>query len=358
MNKSTTIQTAHAPDAGEGGVTDRLGRPLRDLRISVTDRCNFRCGYCMPKDVFGKGYPFLKPSSLLSYEQIVTLVRVFASIGVSKLRLTGGEPLLRKDLEDLVRELSDIPGIEDIAITTNASLLTPERVRSLEQAGIHRINISLDALTPEIYETINQVPYPLEDILQGVGNALEGGFEAVKINMVVQKGINETDILPMVRYFRGTGAILRFIEFMDVGNHNGWNLERVFSAREIVDTIHSEFPLEPLNPNYHGEVAKRWRYRDGEGEVGVISSITQPFCGGCSRARLSAKGELFSCLFATSGFDLRRLLDEGLDEVQLRSVLTRIWREREDRYSELRSRQTVDAPGTDSHKVEMSYIGG
>ena len=339
--------------------TDKLNRPLRDLRISVTDRCNFRCGYCMPKDVFGKDYSFLKSSSLLRYSEIRQLVSVFADLGVRKIRLTGGEPLLRNDLEELVEMIAAIPAIEDIAITSNASLLTDERARSLKTSGVRRVNISLDALTPKIYQQINEIPYPLEDILAGVDSALNAGFDSVKINMVVQKGINQDDILPMVQYFRGTDAILRFIEFMDVGNHNQWNLDRVFSAREIVETINAEYPVKPLDANYTGEVAQRWQYADGKGEIGVIASITQPFCGGCTRARLSAKGELYTCLFATSGHNLKALLDRGMSHEEIQKEITAIWQNREDQYSMMRaaSRPAHRLSGG-SQKVEMSYIGG
>ena len=313
----------------------------------------------MPKDIFGKGYPFLKPSALLKYEEIGTLVNVFAELGVRKIRLTGGEPLLRKDLEQLIQLLSGIRGIDDIAITTNASLLTRSRAKSLKKAGIRRINISLDALTPEIYQKINQIHYPMQDILNGVGYALDSGIETVKVNMVVQKGINVDDILPMVEYFRGTGAILRFIEFMDVGNHNQWNMDKVFGAREIIDLINAAYPLQPIGANYDSEVAKRWQFTDGGGEIGVISSITQPFCGNCSRARLSAKGELFTCLFATSGHNLKQLLTEGISRDQLKENISSIWAGREDQYSMQRDRKAKSLPiKLRTQKVEMSYIGG
>ena len=338
-------------------ITDSLNRPIHDLRISVTDRCNFRCGYCMPKDVFGKGYPFLPVSELLEYSEIVHLVSIFSRLGVEKIRLTGGEPLLRSDLETLIRQISDVEGIQDIAITTNASLLSRERAQSLLDAGIKRINISLDAITPEIYQQINQIQYPLETILSGVANALDTGFDVVKVNMVVQKDINHGDIIPMVKYFRGSDVILRFIEFMDVGNHNQWNLDKVFTAREIIDVINSAFPVEPVDPNYRGEVAKRWKYVDGQGEIGVISSITQPFCGNCARARLSAKGELFTCLFATGGYDLRKLIKNGMSDKEIEARVSAIWQGRDDQYSMLRQHKVkVLAPTLD--KVEMSYIGG
>ena len=301
----------------------------------------------------------MKSSALLTHEQIELLVKVFAELGVRKIRLTGGEPLLRKDLEKLVSVIAGTPGIQDVAITTNASLLTRRRAESLRQAGIERVNISLDALTPHIYEQINEVPYPLKDILGGINNALEAGFRVVKINMVVQKGVNETDILPMVTYFRGSGAILRFIEFMDVGNHNQWNMDRVFGAREILGEINGVFPMEPLDGQYDGEVAKRWRFKDGQGEIGIISSITQPFCGDCSRARLSAKGELFTCLFASSGVDLKKFLAAGMSADEIRQRISATWKNRNDQYSMMRNlspagQVMVQQP----QKVEMSYIGG
>ena len=279
---------------------------------------------------------FSRRASCLSYEEIEILARVFIRFGVRKVRLTGGEPLLRRDLEELVIRLAGIKRLDDLAITTNASLLTESRVRSLKNAGVDRINISLDALDNDIYEQINQVPSPLEHVLAGIDYALAAGFRSVKINMVVQKDVNVSDILPMVRRFRGSGAILRFIEFMDVGNHNQWSMDQVFSAREIVDMIHKSYPLEPLDANYRGEVAQRWRYADGKGEIGVISSITQPFCGGCARLRLSAVGELFTCLFATSGYDLRKSLRSGASEQDVAAEIAGIWQNRSDRYSEER----------------------
>ncbi len=338
---------------------DKLRRSLRDLRISVTDRCNFRCGYCMPKDVFGKGYPFLKSSALLSYEEIERLVRIFASLGVEKIRLTGGEPLLRKDLETLVGKIHRVDGIRDIAITTNASLLSGSRARALREAGVKRVNISLDALNPEIYQRINQISFPMEDVLQGVDHAVAAGFDTVKVNMVVQKNINVSDILPMVEYFKGAGVVLRFIEFMDVGNHNQWRRDHVFGAHEIIDLIQSRYPIEPIDLDSRSEVAKRWRFVDGSGEIGVISSITQPFCNHCVRARLSAIGELFTCLFATSGADLKGLLDAHDSDSVIRRRIEAVWLNRDDQYSMRRSQSvsTAPAPGH-SRKVEMSYIGG
>ncbi len=313
----------------------------------------------MPKDVFGKNHSFLSSNQLLGYEDIERLVRIFSKLGVRKIRLTGGEPLLRKDLEDLVSKIAGVAGIVDIALTTNASLLSHARAVSLYEAGVHRLNISLDALTPEIYEKINQVPAPLEDILDGIENALKVPYQAIKINMVVQKGVNECDILSMCERFRGTGAILRFIEFMDVGNHNRWNLDKVFTAKEMADVIHPVYPIEPIKANYRGEVSKRWKYLDGQGEVGIISSITQPFCGDCARARLSAKGEVYTCLFASAGYDLRPLLDSQLDDTEILQKLHHLWQDRKDRYSMDRLSQGDLKPlGRTSQKVEMSYIGG
>ncbi len=313
----------------------------------------------MPKDIFGKNHQFLPPSELLSYDDIEKLVKAFTVLGVSKVRLTGGEPLLRKDLERLISRLSNIEGINDVAMTTNASLLTKQRALSLKAAGVRRINISFDAITPEIYRKINEINYPMQDILNGIRNAIDVGLETVKVNMVVQKGINETDIIPMVKHFRGSGVILRFIEFMDVGNHNKWNLARVFTSQEIINTINEQYPLRVVGENYPGEVAKRWEYLDGEGEIGVISSITQPFCGDCSRARLSAIGELYTCLFSRSGFDLRGMLRKQFNQEQIVEALAKIWTNRTDQYSVERFK---NPGGVGSHrnsqKVEMSYIGG
>lgn len=314
----------------------------------------------MPKEVFGKNYQFLKQSQLLSFEEITRLVRLFAVFGVSKLRLTGGEPLLRREIEKLVAMLSGVTGIKDIAMTTNASLLTMQRVMDLRSAGLNRLNISLDALDPKVYAIVNEVNTPLEDVLNGIDNALSADFSAIKINMVVQKGVNESEILPMVERYRHSGAILRFIEFMDVGNHNQWSLQQVMTAQQIIDMIHARFPLEPLDANYHGEVAKRWRFQDGGGEIGVIASISQPFCRDCSRARLSAIGELYTCLFATSGFDLRSLVRAGYADDIIAKKLADIWRLRADRYSEERFIRSPE-PAESNHrsaKVEMSYIGG
>ncbi|MEM6987345.1 MAG: GTP 3',8-cyclase MoaA [Pseudomonadota bacterium] len=335
-------------------LTDTLGRPLRDLRISVTDRCNFRCVYCMPREVFDKNYMFLPRRELLSFEEIERLVRVFAERGVRKLRLTGGEPLVRSDLEQLIEQLKRVPGIEDIAITTNASLINAARARKLRDAGLDRVNVSLDALDDDTFKAVNDVDISVQTVLDGIEHCRVAGFENIKVNMVVKRGMNENDVLPMARYFHGTGHILRFIEFMDVGNANGWQRDAVFSAQQIVDTIDAELPLEAVEPNYTGEVAKRWRFRDGGGEIGVIASVTQPFCGDCHRARLSAVGQLYTCLFASLGHDFRSLLRDGSDDDALRDRLDAIWSHRKDRYSEVRA----SLSGQPIKKVEMSYIGG
>lgn len=335
-------------------VTDALQRPIRDLRISVTDRCNFRCVYCMPKHLFGSDHEFLPRSELLSYEEITRLARSFVEIGVKKFRLTGGEPLIRRDLERLIGMLSDIEGVDDVSLTTNGSMLTPDKARALKDAGLGRITVSLDAMDDETFSAINDIGYPVRKVLDAVDNAEAAGLYPVKINAVIKRGVNDHSIVPMVKYFHGTPHIVRFIEYMDVGHSNGWRMEDVVTASEIVERINSALPIEPAEPNYRGEVAQRWRFVDGGGEVGVISSVTQPFCGTCSRARLSARGELFTCLFAVRGHDLRRQVrEEGLSDDQLTRHLAGIWSVRADRYSELRSENTVDLP-----KVEMSYIGG
>ena len=332
-------------------VLDTLGRPVRDLRISVTDRCNFRCVYCMPKEVYGRSYRFLERRQLLTFEEIERLSRVFASLGVEKIRLTGGEPLLRRELERLVEMLGAIPGV-DLTLTTNGSLL-PQKARVLADAGLRRVTVSLDSLDDHVFRAMNDVDVPVERVLAGIEAAAAAGLSPVKVNMVVKRGVNEDSVLPMARYFRGSGHILRFIEYMDVGHTNGWRLDDVVSAAEIVTTIDAELPLEPIEPNYAGEVARRYRYRDGSGEIGVIASVTEPFCRACTRARLSAEGRLYTCLFATEGHDLRALVRGGASESVLAKEIGRVWRARADRYSELRSAETADLP-----KVEMSYIGG
>jgi GTP 3',8-cyclase len=331
-------------------VRDSFDRPLRDLRVSVTDRCNFRCVYCMPKEVFGRDYRFLERRELLTFEEIERLARVFVVHGVEKIRITGGEPLVRRDLERLVEKLAAI-GPLDLTLTTNGSLL-PQKARALREAGLRRVTVSLDSLDDEVFTAMNDVDFPVERVLDGIEAAAKAGLP-VKVNMVVKRGINEDSILPMARLFRGRGHVLRFIEYMDVGHSNGWRLDDVVPAAQIVATVDAELPLEPVEPNYRGEVARRWRYRDGSGEIGVIASVTQPFCGDCTRARLSAEGRLYTCLFAVRGHDLRALVRGGASEEELHAEIGRIWRRRADRYSEIRSENT-----TDLEKVEMSYIGG
>ncbi len=333
-------------------VLDTRGRPLRDLRISVTDRCDFRCVYCMPKEVFGHDFEFLRRSQLLSFEEITRLARLFAGAGVRKLRLTGGEPLLRRELERLVEMLAAIDGIEDIALTTNGSLLA-RKAQTLRDAGLRRVTVSLDSLDDAVFGSVNDVGAPVARVLEGIEAAAAAGLGPVKVNMVVKRGVNDASVLDMARHFRGTGHILRLIEFMDVGATNGWRLDDVVPAAELVETIGAEWPLEPLAPAYPGEVANRYRYVDGGGEVGMIASVTQPFCGGCTRARLSADGRLYTCLFANVGRDLRGQLRAGATDADLAALIGRIWGRRGDRYSELRTAETAAAP-----KVEMSYIGG
>lgn len=334
-------------------LVDRFNRPIRDLRISVTDRCNFRCGYCMPKDKYGRDHQFLKRQELLSFEEIEQIARAFIDLGVVKIRLTGGEPLVRSDLELLISLIRQIDGLQDLSLTTNASLLSAKRAASLRAAGIQRINISLDALDAKTFGQLNGVGYPVEDVLSGVNNALEAGFEAVKVNMVVQAGQNESSILPMLEYFMDKSVILRFIEYMDVGNSNNWQHADVFTASQIKSLIESRYRIEALEANYRGEVAQRWRLRDHPLEFGIISSVTEPFCGDCSRARLSAIGEVYTCLFANSGCDLRALIRDPGRNISLYETIAALWRDRGDRYSELRSQL-----GPNRQKVEMSYIGG
>jgi cyclic pyranopterin phosphate synthase len=332
-------------------ITDTFNRPLRDLRISVTDRCNFRCVYCMPKEIFGPDHPFLPHDQVLTFEEITRLARIFVSHGVQKIRITGGEPLVRKDLHLLIGMLSEIPGV-DLTMTTNGSLLA-RNAQALKDAGLKRVSVSLDSLDNEIFQAMNDVDFPVEKVLEGMETAQKVGLEPIKVNMVVKRGVNETSILPMARFFREKGYILRFIEYMDVGHTNGWRTNDVVSAREIVRIIDAELPLEPLDPNYKGEVAERWRYKDGNGEIGVIASVTQPFCRDCNRARLSAEGKLYTCLFAVKGHDLKSLLRGRATDQEISQKVTHIWGRRSDRYSELRSENTIDLP-----KVEMSHIGG
>jgi cyclic pyranopterin phosphate synthase len=332
-------------------LTDKLNRPLRDLRISVTDRCNFRCVYCMPKEVFGSDYHFLDRKEVLTFEEITRLARIFVPHGVQKIRLTGGEPLVRKDLPILVKMLAEIPGL-DLTLTTNGSLLE-RQAQALKDAGLKRVSVSLDSLDNEVFKAMNDVDFPVDRVIQGMDAAAHSGLTPVKVNMVVKRGLNEESILPMARFFREKGYILRFIEYMDVGHTNGWKMDDVIPAAEIIKRINAEMPLEPLDPNYTGEVAERWRYKDGSGEVGVIASVTQAFCQTCNRARLSAEGRLYTCLFGIKGHDFRELLRSSASDEEISQVITRVWNMRTDRYSELRSENTVNLP-----KVEMSHIGG
>ena len=329
---------------------DALGRPLRDLRISVTDRCNFRCVYCMPKEVYGRGYQFLPKDQLLTFEELGRLTRIFAGLGVTKVRLTGGEPLMRRGLEVLIADLATIPDVE-LTLTTNGALLA-EKARNLRDAGLTRITVSLDALDDATFTCMNDVDFPVAKVVEGIDAAERAGLP-VKVNMVVRRGLNESAILPMARFFREKGHILRFIEYMDVGHTNGWRLDDVVPAREIVRIIGAELPIEPVGPNYPGEVAERWRYIDGGGEIGVIASVTQPFCKDCTRARVSAEGKLYTCLFAAAGTDLRALVRSAAGDDALRDAIGAVWAARTDRYSEQRSSDTAGL-----HKIEMSYIGG
>lgn len=331
---------------------DTRGRPLRDLRISVTDRCNFRCTYCMPKEIFNREYEFLARELLLSFEEIVRLARIFVAFGVEKIRLTGGEPLLRRGIEELIADLSGIEGLADLTLTTNGSLLT-RKSDALAEAGLGRLTVSLDSLDEGTFQAMNDVGFAVADVLAGIDAAAAAGLAPIKINMVVKRGVNEDSVVPMAEHFRGTGHIVRFIEFMDVGHTNGWRLDDVVPAAEIVERIHEKWALEPVAAGYAGEVARRWRYADGCGEIGVITSVTQPFCGSCSRARLSAEGKLYTCLFATAGTDIRAALRSGVSDAELEALVRGVWEARTDRYSEIRSDATVDLP-----KVEMSYIGG
>lgn len=330
---------------------DTLNRPLRDLRISVTDRCNFRCVYCMPKEIFGPDHQFLHRDQILTFEEITRLSRLFAAHGVQKIRLTGGEPLVRKDLPDLISMLSTIPDL-DLTLTTNGSLL-PKHARALKDAGLKRVTVSLDSLDNEIFKSMNDVDFPVEKVIEGMDAAAAAGLTPLKVNMVVKRGLNESSILPMARFFREKGYILRFIEYMDVGHTNGWRMDDVVPAAEIIQMISAEMPLEPTAPNYRGEVAGRWRYKDGKGEIGMIASVTQAFCRDCNRARISAEGKLYTCLFAVKGYDFRDMLRNGATDEQISRSIAQVWGQRGDRYSEMRSENTTSLP-----KVEMSHIGG
>jgi len=349
------------PELEPGPVTDGLNRPLKDLRISVTDRCNFRCVYCMPKEVFGKDFAFMERDELLTFEEMTRLARIAVAHGVEKIRLTGGEPLLRKGLEELVGMLASLRtplGREvDIALTTNGSALAA-KAQSLKDSGLKRVTVSLDSLDDATFRAMNDVDFPVARILHGIDVAHSVGLGPIKINMVVKRGQNDQDIVEMARHFKGTPHILRFIEFMDVGNSNGWDMSAVVPSSEVIGLINSELPLDEIAPNYRGETSQRWGYHDGDGEIGVISSVTQSFCHSCSRARVSTDGKLFTCLFATEGHDLRALMRSGGTDEQLSSAMGTIWRERTDRYSELRSAKTRELRASGKKKIEMSYIGG
>jgi cyclic pyranopterin phosphate synthase len=331
---------------------DQLDRPLRELRISVTDRCNFRCTYCMPQDIFGPDYRFLERKEILTYEELTRLARLFVAAGVGKVRITGGEPLVRRDVERLVRALAEIPGLADLTMTTNGALLA-ERAAGLAAAGLQRVTVSLDSLDKGVFRKMNSVGAPVAAVLRGIEAAAAAGLQPVKVNAVVRRGLNDQTVIDLARRFHGTGHILRFIEYMDVGNSNGWRLDDVVPGAEILARIHAEMPLEPMEPRHRGEVARRWRYRDGGGEIGLVTSVSRPFCGDCSRARLSPEGHLYTCLFAASGFDLRPLLRGGADDDEIGAAIRSIWRQRDDRYSEKRSAATAGLP-----RVEMSHIGG
>jgi cyclic pyranopterin phosphate synthase len=343
----------------QGLLSDRRGRPLRDLRISVTDRCNFRCSYCMPKDVFDGSYAFLPQKSLLSFEEITRLARVFAAHGVGKLRLTGGEPLLRKGIEDLIAMLAPVRGVDgqplDITLTTNGSLLA-RKARALKAAGLSRVTVSLDALDDAVFRAMNDVGFPVGEVLEGIEAARDAGLDPIKVNMVVQRGVNDHEVLPMAERFRGSGIVLRFIEYMDVGATNGWRMDQVLPSAEVLRRLQSAWPMEPMEPSAPGETAERWRYADGAGEIGLISSVTHAFCGDCNRARLSTEGKLFMCLFASRGHDLRALLRGGRSDEEISGAIGELWSQREDRYSELRGAMQDSGPG--ERRVEMHYIGG
>jgi len=349
--RSLILPRASAAAASAGPLSDTRGRRLADLRISVTDRCNFRCVYCMPKTVFGRDYPFLQHGDLLSFEEVFRIARLFVARGVSKIRLTGGEPLLRRNVERLVEMLATIPGLE-LTLTTNGSLL-PKKARALREAGLQRVTVSLDALDDPTFRKMNDVDFPVSQVLDGIAAAEAGGLAPIKINMVVKRGTNDHAILPMARHFRTSGHILRFIEYMDVGNHNGWKLDEVLPSADLVHLIDAEMPLEAIGANYPGEVAARWRYKDGGGEIGVISSVTHAFCSSCTRVRLSTEGKLYTCLFAQSGHDLRTLLRTGKSDQEIAAAIGAVWSTRSDRYSEIRTAETAALK-----KIEMSYIGG
>ncbi|RZI40177.1 GTP 3',8-cyclase MoaA [Herbaspirillum sp. HC18] len=349
-----------ALEAPSGLLADTLARPLQDLRISVTDRCNFRCVYCMPKEVFDKTYNFLPHSALLTFEEITRIVRIFVAHGVHKIRLTGGEPLLRKDIEKLIEMLSALTTPDgqalDLTLTTNGSLLA-RKAQALKDAGLRRVTVSLDAIDDAIFRRMNDVDFAVSDVLAGIDAAHRVGLGPIKVNMVVKRGMNDGEILPMARHFKGSPFILRFIEYMDVGASNGWKMDEVVPSDEVIRRIQAEMPLEEIEPNYLGETAERWRYKDSQGEIGVISSVTHAFCRDCTRARLSTEGKLYTCLFATGGHDLRALLRGGCSDEEISTAVAHLWRNRDDRYSELRSANTSGLNSAE-RKIEMSYIGG
>lgn len=356
------------PIAADGLLHDTLGRPLHDLRISVTDRCNFRCSYCMPKEVFNKDYPYLPHSALLTFEEITRLTRVFLSHGVRKIRLTGGEPLLRKNLEILIEQLSQLRTVDgqplDLTLTTNGSLLK-KKAQALKDAGLKRVTVSLDGLDDAVFRRMNDVDFPVSDVLEGLEAAQAVGLGPIKVNMVVKRGTNDDQILPMARYFRGSGITLRFIEYMDVGATNGWKMDEVLPSAQLLERLQAELPLVALDPTVQGETAERWGYASANGqhdptlgEIGLISSVTQAFCRDCNRARLSTEGKVYLCLFATQGYDLRELLRGGATDEQLTTALASIWQGRTDRYSELRATLAPEALAQLGKRIEMSYIGG
>ena len=369
IGRARRVAPVPEPLAPTGLLSDRLHRPLRDLRISVTDRCNFRCSYCMPKEVFGKDYSYLPHASLLSFEEIARLARIFVAHGVRKIRLTGGEPLLRKHIEVLIEQLAALRTVDgeplDLTLTTNGSLLK-RKARALKDAGLNRVTVSLDGLDDAVFRAMNDVDFPVADVLDGIDAARAVGLGPIKVNMVVKRGTNEDEILPMARHFKGSGVVLRFIEYMDVGSSNGWRMDEVLPSAELIERIGRELPLVPLSPAAPGETAERWGYADAAGrhdtaagEIGVIGSVTQAFCGDCNRARLSTEGQLYLCLFASRGHDLRALLRGGADDAQLATAIGHIWQARADRYSELRTADLGDAPAAPvARRVEMSYIGG
>ncbi len=348
-NRSNSARVA-APAFAGGELVDTLGRTMHDLRISVTDRCNFRCVYCMPREMFGADHPFLPYSAILSFEEITRLARIFVDLGVKKIRLTGGEPLVRRELHRLVAMLAELP--VEVTLTTNGSLLA-KHARALRKAGLKRVTVSLDSLDDATFRAMNDADFPVTKVIEAIEVAAAEGFAPIKVNTVVKRGMNEHDILRMAERWRGTGHILRFIEYMDVGSTNGWRMDDVVPSAEVVKRISARWPLEPVDANYAGEVAERWRYVDGAGEIGVISSVTQAFCSSCTRMRLSTEGSLFTCLFAQSGHDLKALVRGGATDDDLRNEIAAVWQRRSDRYSEIRTAQTAK-----QRKVEMSYIGG